>query len=272
MGGLDKAELTLHGVSSLEWLLGGLQAAAEVIVVAPERPTSRPVVFCVERPRFGGPVAALGAALAQVRAPVVAVLGVDAPGGASIVELLVHELDASIASGLMPVDAQGRAQPLGMVVRAAQLRLALARLQPLAGRSMRELVQELGLQPRRLSAKESGLLTDFDTAEQLDDVRRRVAVAFGATPGITMTNGMQMSLERWVQELRTELAIDDEIDVDAILDLTRVAAHAVQRPAAPLTAYMLGLAVARGADFTLSAQAVQLAAESWERSQDEQPR
>ena len=80
-----------------------------------------------------------------------------------------------------------------------------------------------------------------------------------------------MSLERWVEELRTELGIDDEIDVDAILDLARVAAHAVQRPAAPLTAYMLGLAVARGADFALSAEAIQLAAQSWVRSEDEQP-
>lgn len=80
-----------------------------------------------------------------------------------------------------------------------------------------------------------------------------------------------MSLQRWVDELRTELGIDDDIDIDAILDLTRAAAHGVQRPAAPLTAYMLGLAVARGADFTLSAAAIELAASTWVKSADDDP-
>lgn len=33
-----------------------------------------------------------------------------------------------------------------------------------------------------------------------------------------------------------------------ILDLARDAAHGIERPAAPITAYLLGLAVGRGAD------------------------
>ncbi len=44
-----------------------------------------------------------------------------------------------------------------------------------------------------------------------------------------------------------ELGLDPaEVPVRAVLDLARVAAHQVERPAAPLTAFMLGLAVGRG--------------------------
>lgn len=39
----------------------------------------------------------------------------------------------------------------------------------------------------------------------------------------------------------------DELDRDLILDLARDVAHGVARPGAPLTAYLLGVAVGRGA-------------------------
>ncbi len=53
-------------------------------------------------------------------------------------------------------------------------------------------------------------------------------------------------LPQWVDAARAELGLADEVDLALVLDLARVAAHAVERPAAPLTTYLLGLAAARG--------------------------
>jgi len=54
-------------------------------------------------------------------------------------------------------------------------------------------------------------------------------------------------LDDWVATVRAAYDLP-EVDVTLILDLAREAAHNVARPAAPLTTYLLGIAVARGAD------------------------
>jgi len=273
MGGQDKAAVTIHGTPALDRVLHDVPEGVEVIVVGPARTTSRPVVFCVEEPRFAGPVAALGAAVAHVRTPLVAVLGVDQPRAAQLASQLVREIPSSAAAGVIPVDTDGRRQPLGMILRVADLRLALQRLGAIEGRSFRELTAELHLAERVLSSQESALLRDFDTWADVRSmnasVGNEVAWDQGTGLGGPQANGVHVSLERWVNELRTELGIEDEIDIDAILDLARVAAHGVQRPAAPLTAYLLGIAVARGVDFGLAVSAIELSASTWVKSGDE---
>lgn len=62
-----------------------------------------------------------------------------------------------------------------------------------------------------------------------------------------------MTLVEWAELVRDELALADtdtleKADVDRVLNLARDAAHSVTRPAAPLTTYLLGIAVGRGAD------------------------
>ena len=52
-----------------------------------------------------------------------------------------------------------------------------------------------------------------------------------------------------------EVGLSEE-EVDAILDLARDVAHGVLRPAAPLSAYLLGVAVGRGADPAAAAATV----------------
>ncbi len=77
-------------------------------------------------------------------------------------------------------------------------------------------------------------------------------------------------LDRWVEQLQEALGLQDlALDVGAILDLARVAAHEVDRPAAPLTTFLVGYAAGRaggpGNPITvevLSARASALA-ESW---------
>jgi Domain of unknown function (DUF6457) len=46
----------------------------------------------------------------------------------------------------------------------------------------------------------------------------------------------------WVADLQHELGIDLSLDVMDLLELARVAAHEVARPAAPLTTFLVGYA------------------------------
>ena len=77
-----------------------------------------------------------------------------------------------------------------------------------------------------------------------------------------------MNLHDWIDELSDVLEVDTEVDEGLVLDLARVAAHNVARPAAPVTAYLLGFAAgAAGADTDavedLAGRAQRLA-ESWD--------
>ena len=53
-----------------------------------------------------------------------------------------------------------------------------------------------------------------------------------------------MNLHDWIDELCDALDIDVEVDEALVLDLARDAAHNVERPAAPITTYLLGYAAA----------------------------
>lgn len=53
---------------------------------------------------------------------------------------------------------------------------------------------------------------------------------------------MHVNLHDWIDELCDALDIDAEVDEGLILDLAKVAAHNVERPAAPITTYLLGYA------------------------------
>ena len=66
-------------------------------------------------------------------------------------------------------------------------------------------------------------------------------------------------LDDWITTASAALGVSDPVDVDLLLDLSREVAHAVLRPAAPVTAYLLGLAVARGAEPLTAAAALRRA-------------
>jgi hypothetical protein len=55
-------------------------------------------------------------------------------------------------------------------------------------------------------------------------------------------------MEAWTAAVRRELELDDDPQVRLVLRLAKEVAHGVLRPAAPVTAYLAGLAVGRGAD------------------------
>lgn len=53
-----------------------------------------------------------------------------------------------------------------------------------------------------------------------------------------------MNLHDWIDELCDVLDIETEVDEALILDLAREAAHNVERPAAPISTFLLGYAAA----------------------------
>ena len=55
------------------------------------------------------------------------------------------------------------------------------------------------------------------------------------------------TLDEWAAAVCAELGLDPAaLDLRLVLDLARDVAHGVARPAAPLTAYLLGVAVGQG--------------------------
>jgi len=73
-----------------------------------------------------------------------------------------------------------------------------------------------------------------------------------------------MDLDDWLSALAAEIGTEDlTFDNNAIhtvLDLARDAAHTVARPAAPLTTFLVGVAVGRGAPLgAVAARATSLA-------------
>lgn len=78
-----------------------------------------------------------------------------------------------------------------------------------------------------------------------------------------------MNLHDWIDELSDVLDVDTEVDEGLVLDLARVAAHSVTRPAARITTYLLGYAAgSQDADpeaLEALAARVQVLADGWDR-------
>lgn len=80
-----------------------------------------------------------------------------------------------------------------------------------------------------------------------------------------------VALAEWVAAVARELGLEGAVDsgelVDAILDMTSDVAHGVSRPAAPVTAFLIGVAAGRAEDPAVAArdhaQVVARLAESW---------
>ena len=262
LGGVDKAGLRIAGMSNLDRLLTALPADAPVVVAGPERATVRPVDFRPERPPDGGPVAGIAAAVPAVRTSIVALLAVDMPFGGDLIARLVGEFADCPADALVPVDATGRRQPLCSVVRTDALRAALSRIGEPAGQPMHRLMRELSVQERPLTADEERLAIDIDTADDLERAHGTAARNSVRTARMSLEPG-DHAMDTWITAVCLELGIEAQVDVDVILDVARVAAHNVERPAAPVTTFLLGLAVAGGADAASAAKMIEALAEGW---------
>ncbi len=70
-------------------------------------------------------------------------------------------------------------------------------------------------------------------------------------------------MNTWVNAVSAELGLPADVNVDVILDVARVAAHQVERPAAPVTTFLLGMAVAGGMDLDEAAAKIEALAATW---------
>ena len=70
-------------------------------------------------------------------------------------------------------------------------------------------------------------------------------------------------MSTWADAVQKELGLRVNIDVNSILDIARVAAHAIERPAAPVTTYLLGIAMANGANLEEACRKISALAKVW---------
>jgi hypothetical protein len=72
------------------------------------------------------------------------------------------------------------------------------------------------------------------------------------------------TLEEWTAAVCADLGLDPGCtDTAAVLDVARDVAHGVARPAAPLTAYLLGVAVGQGMTLSDAAGRISALAADW---------
>jgi enoyl-CoA hydratase/carnithine racemase len=72
------------------------------------------------------------------------------------------------------------------------------------------------------------------------------------------------TLQGWFEAACAELDVRaDEATVRVILDLARDVAHQVERPAAPVTSFVLGLAVGAGMSLAEAAERLRVLAATW---------
>lgn len=265
LAGADKPGLLVAGVSLLDRVLAAAAGAERIVVAGPRRNTRREVVWVREDPPGGGPVAALAAALPLVRAETIVLLAADLPFvPAALIDRLVAALEPAVDrdgeyAGAVAVDADGRDQILLAAYRTAALRAGVAALPAPAGAPLRRVVEPLAL--RRIRADPDAVF-DCDTWADVRGARARSGRMDTAPTRRDMTG-----LEEWTEAVKQELGIELDVDIAALLDMTRVAAHNVQRPAAPLTSFLVGYAAAsRGGGATAVAEALRQARELAERA------
>jgi molybdopterin-guanine dinucleotide biosynthesis protein A len=116
LDGADKASLEHAGRTLLEWAVDALLDADEVVVVGDPVPTTRPVTFTRESPRYGGPVAALltGRDALARPASTLGVLAVDMPRVTAYTFRRLREA-ARGRDGAFLTDADGRRQLAGVL-------------------------------------------------------------------------------------------------------------------------------------------------------------
>ncbi|MFP5319001.1 MAG: NTP transferase domain-containing protein [Acidimicrobiia bacterium] len=250
LGGVDKPSLDVGGLPMVERALRAASGAgaARVVVVGPDPGLPGVAAVTREEPPGSGPVAALAAGLPFLNAPEVALLATDLPFvTAGAVARLAAALAAapSTTAAAVAVDRHGRDQPLLAVWRTPALRAAVASLGPPANRPMKALTAAAGGPVLRVADLDGGSQAppwfDCDTADDLARARAAVERKPPMTP-----------LDEWMDAVMAELALTGAIDRDTtrtlVLDLARDVAHGVARPAAPVTAFLAGLAAGRAGD------------------------
>jgi molybdopterin-guanine dinucleotide biosynthesis protein A len=244
LDGADKPGLLVGGRPLVSWVAAAVADAVRLVVVGPPRPELARAVTVREDPPGSGPIPALRAGLARVRAPWTAVLAADLPflRSGHVGELRRRARDRG---GALFVDPGGRPQWLAGVWRTAELTDALGRYDGASLRGLMEPLEPVRVRPSRGDRP----WQDCDTPSDLASAARLIG---------------RNVLDDWLQAVCDELGLEPgEVHRDLILDVARDVAHGVARPAAPLTAYLIGLAAGRGAPVNDVAARLTELAEGW---------
>lgn len=74
-------------------------------------------------------------------------------------------------------------------------------------------------------------------------------------------------MNEWVEALTRVLELPGDVDVKSVLDVARDVAHNVERPAAPISTYLVGVAVGRGMSPEVAVERVQQLVQTWPASE-----
>ncbi len=253
--GSDKSQALIGQRSLIEHLLMTLPSYMEIVVVGPQlQMTSRAVRYTQESPLGSGPVAAIHAGLKLIDTEFVAVVATDMPFASQILEVLIDNLPG-LEDATIPLDWQGIQQPLCALYRTEALSRALGQMGTVQGQSVRRVIDRLTVKELSLQPDLRRILLDVDTPSDLER-----AINLSNEP---KEQGRVHAMEKWIEAVQKELGLDVVVDQELILDLARDAAHGVERKAAPITTFLLGIAIAGGADPKEAAKGIAELAGRW---------
>lgn len=254
--GQDKASATIAGVSLLDRVVTTIPTPVPIVAVGPQQESDRTgLQWTWEEPHGGGPVAGIMAGLAHITTPNCVILAVDMPLLDGIPELLATSLalDFSV-DAVLAKDADDQPQPLCAAYRVAALKAAITHLGGGEHQSMRRLLSYLNFTYLQVPETMVARIVDIDTPADLHRIEQFLT---------HLQREDKRMLQEWTTSVAQVLGVDENIDIVAILDVTKDVAHNVQRPAAPITAYLMGVAVGQGMSVSEAAKKTSLLARNW---------
>ena len=248
LGGIDKVMLPVAaGGSSL--LAAAVSACpGRVVVVGPTRIIDADCIFVPDTHPGGGPAAGIASGLVHTSSDYIVVLGGDQLVNASQVNAVVDA--AQGADGAWAVGFAGNPNPMLMCVRREVLLDVLA---------------DGGVDASPLRLLRDRAMVGVAIADVADVDTWADAIQAARSQGAAMT-------DVWLRQLGEALGIDvSDVPVNALLDLTRDVAHGVERKAAPLSTFLLGVAVGSGAQSaTAAVRIAREQVEQWSNEDDSQ--
>jgi molybdopterin-guanine dinucleotide biosynthesis protein A len=267
LGGASKAALVFEGRTLLELTLAAVAVSRAAVIVGDANivvsaAPAATVPVTRETPPFAGPAAAIATGVEHLAARNAApsdftlVLACDMPRVGELVNCLLSTVEAD-GPGVVALSSDGRTQQLAGVYR-TDILLAAVRshrdADDLENLSVRALLATVEAQPVAVPV---GSTDDIDTWEQAAQFGIPAPAAHLGKPAGVSTMEQKMSdklsdaqlrelLQAWSDDLLKQLGLPGaEVDIDGVLGLAGDVAHGVVRPAAPLTAFLVGLAVGR---------------------------
>ena len=70
-------------------------------------------------------------------------------------------------------------------------------------------------------------------------------------------------MDTWVDALTNALELPSAVDTETVLDVARDVAHNIERPAAPVTTYLVGVAVGGGMNPAVAVERVRALVQGW---------